>query len=368
VASYFTGPDEPGDWSWLEVSPQHVFYDSSGNAEEMSVGVAQNATSERLAPMSAKENVHGRSWHDGGKEPGAQAVNYGYNFAVQWERVLEVDPEFGFVTGWNEWIAMRLSDWSALDTTYASDGVFVDVYNQEYSRDIEPMKGGHSDNYYYQLVANVRKFKGARAPRPASRPRTVAIDGRFSAWDEIEPEYRDTAGDTTHRDWPGWGELHYTNTTGRNDIVASKVTYDRENVYFYAETKADLTAHTDPSWMLLFIDADLDSESGWQGYDYLVNSPVSSHTTTSLKRNSGGWHWTEVADLSYRVRGNQVEIEIPRALIGQDGGEVVFDFHWADNIEKTGDIAEFFNSGDSAPNRRFNYRFEGVQGPAHDSS
>ena len=360
VASYFTGPSRPGDWSWLEIYPQHVFYDSDGNAEEMSVGVAQNAANGHLVPMSNQENVHGRSWHDGHKEPGDKSSHYGFNFGEQWERALKVDPEFVFVTGWNEWVAMRLSEWAIPAKTYTGNAIFVDVYNQEYSRDIEPMKGGYTDSYYYQLVANIRRFKGARPPRPASPPKTITIDGRFSEWKSVGPEFRDTAGDTTHRDWPGWGDLHYTNTTGRNDIIASKVARDQENIYFYAETKADLTSPTDPAWMLLFINADLNSESGWQGYDYRINGSLHDSRKTILEKHSGRDGWQEVAELSYRAQNHQLEIKVPRANIDQEKSNIALDFHWADNIKMNGDITEFFTSGDSAPNRRFNYRYEEV--------
>jgi hypothetical protein len=37
--------------------------------------------------------------------------------------------------------------------------IFVDEFIQEFSRDIEPMNGGHGDNYYYQLVDYVRRYK-----------------------------------------------------------------------------------------------------------------------------------------------------------------------------------------------------------------
>jgi hypothetical protein len=39
------------------------------------------------------------------------------------------------------------------------------------------------------------------------------------------------------------------------------------------------------------------------------------------------------------------------------GNKLAFDFHWADNIGKIGDITEFFLNGDNAPERRANYRF-----------
>ena len=43
MPDYWLGPDGPDQWSWLEVYPQHVFRNSKGEAEQMSVGVAQNA-------------------------------------------------------------------------------------------------------------------------------------------------------------------------------------------------------------------------------------------------------------------------------------------------------------------------------------
>ena len=88
-------------------------------------------------------------------------MNWGHNFQEQWQRVFELNPPFVMVTGWNEWIAGR---WGKPDGPL----VFVDQFDQEFSRDIEPMNGGHGDNYYFQLVANVRRYKGAPALPAAS--------------------------------------------------------------------------------------------------------------------------------------------------------------------------------------------------------
>ena len=54
-----------------------------------------------------------------------------------------------------------------------------------------------------------------------------------------------------------------------------------------------------------------------------------------------------------------MEIQVPRTDIGQGRGSqsVALDFHWADNIQPSG-IIEFSISGDSAADRRFNYRYE----------
>ena len=82
---------------------------------------------------------------------------------------------------------------------------------------------------------------------------------------------------------------------------------------------------------------------------------------TTLKGTSGGWNWTNVnTNISYQVSGNKMEIRVPRSDIGQGSGSTrcAFDFHWSDNIQANNDIIQFAISGDSAPDRRFNYRYE----------
>ena len=68
--------------------------------------------------------------------------------------------------------------------------------------------------------------------------------------------------------------------------------------------------------------------------------------------------WTQKSTISYRTARNEIEVAVPRTILGLTGEKLSFDFHWADNIQKDGAIIEFAISGDSAPNRRFNYRFE----------
>ena len=44
------------------------------------------------------------------------------------------------------------------------------------------MRGGHNDNYYYQLIDGVRRYKGA-APIPApSETKTMDLQGDFAQW------------------------------------------------------------------------------------------------------------------------------------------------------------------------------------------
>jgi hypothetical protein len=350
---YFVGPTGPNQWAWLEVFPQHIFTNAAGVREQMTVGVAQNAVDGKLSVLSNPRSL-GRSFHDG-REPAPTDCDFsGRNFAEQWRRALQIDPEFIFITGWNEWIAMRFDHHAPF---HASGPVtFVDQFNGEFSRDIEPMQGGHGDDYYYQMIANIRRYKGVR-PLPPVKPQPITIDGRFEDWAAVEPEFRDTIGDPVQRDHAGWAKgQRYVNHTGRNDIIAAKVSLDATNVYFYVRTREPLTPSSGPNWMLLFLDVDHDARTGWLGYDFIVNRANVRAQTTTLERNAGGYRWGTAVDLPCRAAGRELELAVPRAALGLSTLPATLDFKWADNAQQTGEAADFTLNGDAAPNDRFNYR------------
>ncbi len=338
-------------WSWLEVYPQHVFRNPRGESEQMSVGVAQNAIGDRLGSMS-EPGARGRSFHKGAtvNEPGA--VLHGYNVAEQWERALKEDPRFVFLTGWNEWFAGRFDEFGG----QTAPVIFVDQFDHEHSRDIEPMRGGHGDNYYYQMVSYIRRYKGAR-PLPAVTQTPIRIDGHFDDWAAAAPEFRDTIGDPVRRNHPGYGSAGpYVNTSGRNDIVAAKVSWDAEKVFFYVRTQQPITPCSDPNWLLLFIDVDRNPATGWLGYDFVVNRGPAQLQTVTLERNQGGYRWGPASEVAYRMRGSELELAVPWSTLGLAARPAGIDFKWADNIRQAGGADDFTLHGDVAPNDRFNYR------------
>jgi hypothetical protein len=352
-ADMFVGPARPNMWGWLEVFPQHMFTNARGEKEEMCVGVAQNAVDGHPTAFSAS-GTRGRSYHDGKTDVRSNAVAYGLNLAEQFDLAIKQDPKFIFVTGWNEWLVGRLP--AFLD--FAKGNVFVDTFDQEHSRDIEPMKGGHGDDYYYQLVDSVRRFKGARAPAKASPPKTIDIAGDFAQWAEVGPEYLDDVYDTTHRDHRGFNTVtHYVNTTGRNDIISSKVACDDAYIYFYIRTREPLTPHTDPNWMNLLLDVDCDAGTGWHGYDVLINHQILSDSRSMILATKRGWNWTPVAEARFRYAKNELMLAIPRSVLSLPKDKPVrFAFKWADNVADD-NILAFMMDGDVAPNGRFNYCF-----------
>jgi hypothetical protein len=345
---YFQGPTQPDMWSWLEVHPQHVFHNARGEKEQMSVGVGQNAVDGRLGSMS-EAGALGRSFHQGSRDRRPDAVRHGFNVAEQWARALAEDPRFIFVTGWNEWIAGRFNQFGGVRLPV----MFVDQFDQEHSRDIEPMQGGHGDNYFYQLAAHVRRYKGAR-PVTRVRPGPIQLDGRFNDWATVEPEFRDTIDDPVHRRHRGWdARVTYTNDSGRNDIISARVSFDEQRVYFQARTRKALTAPAGTNWMLLFLDIDASTRTGWLGYDFVLNRAAPG----SVERHAGtGFAWTNVGKAEWILAGDGLELSLPWSGLGLIAPPEQLDFKWADNCITTGDWTDFTLNGDAAPNDRFNYR------------
>lgn len=359
-----------GDKRVQALRPEELTATHNGKKEQAAVTPAQHPSS-----------LVGKSWTREAGEPALNAYDlpepalvpwlgktvehpegYGVYFQQRWDEALKSDPPFIYLNDWNEWTAGKYQPapgktfrFMGRDNSYR----FIDQYNAEFNRTIQPMKGGYTDNYYMQMAANIRRYKGVRPTPVLEGAVPIQIDGRCADWAAVGVEYCDTVGDVFHRDYDGYGGLHYTNDSGRNDIVACKVALDDANVYFYVQTQAALTPHTGPNWMLLLVDVDRNHDTGWGGYDYLINKRVIDDKTTALMRyapGAPGGRWVEAARLSYRYAGNCLELAVPRRQLGLEGDAVSFDFHWCDNPSDLKDPISLCTSGDSAPNRRFNYR------------
>jgi hypothetical protein len=287
---------------------------------------------------------------------------YGIYFQDRWNEALKANPQFLYLNDWNEWTAGKYPPQDGVSFPFMrrkSSYFFVDQYNAEFNRCIQPMKDGYTDNYYMQMAENIRLYKGIRPIPELKGFSNIKIDGKFSDWDQVSVEYRDTKGDVFHRDNKGYGGTHYINNSGRNDILTGKVAVDKNNVYFYAETDQALTTHTGNNWMLLLIDADRNPNTGWYGYDFLINRKIDDDKTTNLMqydpRNPDN-PWVEKGKLTYRYNGKSLELSIPRSLLNLMGDSFSFDFKWSDNPADLKDPISLCTNGDTAPNRRFNYR------------
>lgn len=369
---WYTSVNGKDCWPWADMTPQRPGKDAEGNVEQM---VAMCGF---WANGSGGNNA-GRSFHDG-KEP--ETSNFGFDlfetsaqglaFAEQLDNVLKTDPKVMMLTGWNEWWAGRWEDTAhtqRIGNTYVCDKndpvkrhYYVDAMTPEFSRDIESMKGGWGDSYYYQMADGIRKFKGAR-PIPASNKQETIDMNSFYQWTAIGPEYRDNTHDTEHRNWQSYvGSITYVNASGRNDITMAKVTRDSNYVYFYVETAADIVEANGTNWMNLFIDADQSRLTGWEGYDYVINRQHDENVV-SIEANVGGeWSWKNISSADYKIMGNKMHIKVAASDLGIDFTKG-FDFKWADNSVRTGVVMEFIDQGDAAPAERFNFRYTETEAP-----
>ena len=343
--------DTHNEWHWEATYPQVVSYDDDpSRPEQLNVSVGQNLhQQDGRVEMMSTGHARGRSFHQGQMDGRPDSFKYGFNFQEQWERAFQVDPEVVFITGWNEWVAIQLSD--------KGPAVFCDQFNLEFSRDVEMMKAGYGDNYYMQMAANIRRFKGMYPDPCAREAKTIEISGSFSQWENVSFEYRDHLLDTMPRDFPGCGDNHYKIQTGRNDFKTLKVAHDEKTIYFYCQTREDISPHADPNWMWLFIDVKGNGRPGWEGFNYRVNGSPSGLEETSVEVSTGGWNWEPAGISKYRIENNEMHIAIPKSRLAIESEEFVIEFKWVDNAQEPGSILDAYINGDSAPGGRFRYRY-----------
>lgn len=348
---------EMNDERVAAMHPKDLASRHQGRLEEMAVTPAQH-------PIS----ITGKSWRRKTKEPilnqydlpdsayvpwlGQTVLHpegYGIYFQDRWDEALSVDPDFIYINDWNEWTAGKYrsglapgSETVPGPTTFLgreNSFYFVDQYNAEFNRSIQPMKDGYTDNYYMQMVQNIRRYKGVR-PQPVTQGYNKTAT------------YYDTYGDVLHRDHNGYGGLHYIDTTGRNDIVETSISVTRKNIVFQVATASALTHSTDPYWMLLYIGTDSLS-TGWEGFNYLVQDG-------QLQRYDAANHqWKAIAPVLQRIiNDKRLIIKIPRKALSLTDKAFSLNFKWADNPTDPTDIISVSTTGDTAPNRRFRYNFQ----------
>jgi len=339
-----------GKWPWIDNYPQGRGLDPNGKLEQTCVAIAGHPTM----------NI-GRSY-DGPAhtEPDQKNPLIGTYFSEQWERALEIDPSFVFVTGWNEWIAQRFLQTSAQNSFIGKQWpigttFFVDEFLEEYSRDIEPMSGGHGDNYYYELINYIRHFKGMSKPDTPSAPKTIIINQDFTQWNNVTPYYLDDIFDIPSRNHSRYGDQggQLTDFSQRNDLERMQIARDQTHLYFYARSNGRWVQGNNFNW--LFLNVDNNYSTGWIGFDYLVDIGQSQ-----LKKNIDNTsQWKPQKTITIINSGtNELHFALSHQSLNLNNTNINLQFKWlsADALY-TVDPLNFIDKGDSAPNGRFTYTY-----------
>ena len=351
------GSTKEGYWHWLTPYPQPTWGKTreDGRAEMICLGMACNFsyvdgwTSSADWTAFSDPFTMGKTYSQGfGDDYRPEALHEGYFFREQASRVLDEDPWYVMVDGWNEYTTARSKD--------LFDGKFpnamIDMMDDNRSRDMEPSKGILKDDYYLMLVDFVRKYKGTRPAPVASDPVTIDINGDAAQWAAVGPEYINDFGGY-ERDADGYmiyngnGERYHYTTEVINYILKSKVARDNDNYYFYAECGKDIQMKDSDS-MNLYINSDRNPATGWEGYDLLVSGNKVS------RFSDGAYTLTDAGTAEFKVTGKIIQVKVPKSIIG-DSAEI--EFKWTDNIKTNGDLMLFYTEGNAAPVGRFNYLY-----------
>ena len=362
-------------WGWLSMYPQTVYYSKAsqitgGTPEQITVGVAQNHNyvTHQLSAMNGP-NTADRTYTSKGYDTRPDALLRGANFEEQFEYALDVDPKVIFVTGWNEWIAGRYEEWCGVKNA------FPDEFNAKASRDLEPSRGVLKDHYYYQLVNFVRQYKGVRAIPEPTGMKTVTVGGGAAQWADVGPYFAGYIGNTADRDASGYGGIRYTERSARNDLIGAQIARDTDMIYILVECAEEITPFTDPLWMNVYLDTTGEND-GWNSFNYVINRTAPKDGSTALlERFTGKEFETEkVADVKYSVSGRYLEIAVKKSDLGISGNDFTLNFSVTDNVHDasdagrksggktvytsfTGDILDFYTSGDVMPGGRFKFSY-----------
>ncbi len=370
--------NQDGYWSWLQEYTYERRYaeltnggwgrDENGKKESLSISLGHHPTTNK-----GRSFVNGKQPNNGlgdfefsSVERAGLGLNLESQFnAVQWLIAREVkanDPFALLITGWNEWIAggftheteQQIANGTCLVT-------YTDQFNIEFSRDGEPMRNqdgyGIGDNYYYQMIDYIRKYKGIDEAPVADHQESVNIYD-VSSWDKVELKYMDNIYDTELRNTISYNpHYRYINNTGRNDIEYAKISQDENALYFLVKTSHDIVIDDDENWMNLYINIDGDHATGWEGFDYVLNRARDSYVVTVDKFKDNTFETETVGGAYYYLDGEYMSIRMSKDVMGITGKVANMTFKWADNADIKGDIMSFMDLGDTAPDNRFAFQY-----------
>lgn len=333
---YFKKPQWPFDPSyengfpWVEWKfPQPL------HGGVMSVTVASHPKVPMSRSITSGWINWGRGWDPDKQKNIAEDVDKGTFFQRQWDHAIEMDPDTVFVGGWNEWIAYK--------QPYGDEYMLCDAANREYSRDVEPMKGGYEDAFYLQLIKNIRRYKGLPA-----------------AGSKISPKsYRNVDATSYARDFHGvTDKITYQRSAPVNVLDEVNVSSDPSYIIFEIKTLKDFAApHAGTEGLHIYIGSGTPSLKGWKGYELLLRQDAGGKIFY-INRLDSSYNMKVIAEARYTIEGNTVKVKIPRKETGLGGNTKEIYFKVADGLEHPKDLMDSYLSGSVMPMGRLSYLYQ----------
>ncbi|MCQ2142734.1 MAG: hypothetical protein MJY56_01560 [Bacteroidales bacterium] len=293
----------------------------------------------------------GRGWNPYTKQNISEDVDRGTFFQLEWDEAVKADPPIVSVGGWNEWIAYK--------QIYDGEYMLCDSASKEYSRDIEPMRGGYEDAFYLQLISNIRRYKGVTGTDVRRQaPKPIDLKGSVTQWNDVTYAQKHPDSKQIARSAYSISKtLRYSQAAPKNALNEVKVSYDADNVYFLIKSKLAWSdpKSTDSDWVNLYIGTGEPSEKGWNGYEYLVGSSFSGGQV-SVETLSSSFSKSEVGKVSYAKIANNLQISIPRSMIGLSDADGFY-FKVTAGVENPSDILNTYTTGSAMPMGRLSYQY-----------
>ena len=323
----------------------------AGSPKGYSVGVSEAYFGEKILSRSF-------TYEKGGLDKRPNASHYGFFFEEQIQTALREDPPVAFVTQFNEWLVPYLTRKTNTLYEMRHEILLQDQYDIENSRDIEPMRGGYKDAYYFKLISFVRRIKGLDAPAVATEKISDGLKMSWADWEKVSPEYVEPLGDTAPRFFKGYDACGiYENKTGRNEFAKIKLALSDDKLFAYAQTAKDITPREPKNWMTLFIKVRANPDKGWNGYQFAINRGNADANTAFVEKYENG-KWEKIGKAQMKCEGKNLVLSVDRKTLGiENDTDAKLEFKWADNIASD-DIMDFYVNGDAAPRGRLNYLFE----------
>ncbi len=349
---YFKKPQWPGDavypdgFPWIEWK-----YPQPLHGNTMSVSVASHPKVPMSRSITSGWTNWGRGWDPVTQKNKKEDMLTGGFFQKQWDHALTVNPDTVFVGGWNEWVAYK--------QPYGDEYMLCDAANLEFSRDIEPMRGGYGDAFYIQMIKNIRAYKGITDKHHGYAPLTVDISGNTGQWAAAKAIYRNINVKAGGRDHYGASKkITYTAPAPTNNLQEIRVAHDAQNFYFLIRADKPFVQVQDSTGSFqLLIGKGTPAIKGWNGYEYIVEPDLRTGVAliSMLDKNRKK---KETGNVRVTVQQHLMQFEIPRRLMNANNTLTQFYFKVADGVAKPSDIMEYYISGSVMPLGRLSFVYK----------
>ena len=360
---YFVEPRWPDDYlreGWPQYDPNKdsgycwIEWTQPLPVRDTSLGTFMNAAvaSHPEIPFSFSITRGANNWSRAydpvlGKEA-ENGVMEGTYFQACWDQIIEESPDTVFLVAWNFWTAIKQS--------YMGEYMLCDTATLEYSLSIEMANGTYGDNYYLQMIENMRDYKFTGEAQ-AYEAQTIDISGSYEQWYDVSAVYRQMGKSSIRRVGASVdNSITYRTSYPDNNIQEVRIAHDDSNIYFMIRTEEAISARNEAdNWMNLFIGTGEPSAKGWNGYEYVLNRS-GSDTATDIVRLNADFTGEVVGQAEMKINENFMFISVPRELIGMNQQDSFY-FKMADSVAERDDIMDYYVTGSVLPLGRLSYEY-----------